>query len=373
MKILIVMNDYFAKSNGMSISTQRFVEQFKKNGHGVRVLSGSKNGQADYPLPEFKVPFFNSIIQKQGFSFAKVKKDVVNEALQWADVIHLEDPFYLSSYVAKLTKKMNKPLVGTFHLYAENMTYSLGLGVRPLNIFITWAFKHFVYKYCDYIICPTEAVKERLLRYNYKSKLSVISNGIIESSFAAKSEKPMEYKNKFIILSIGRYSVEKGQKILFEAIKKSKYADKIQLILAGKGPLENKYKKLSKNLKNETVFGFMSQEELKKTVSYSDLYVHCASVEVEGMSCMEAFANGLVPIIADSYLSSTKQYAIDNNNLYAENNADSLISRIEYFIENPDKREEYSKKYIEFAKGYNIENSAKKVLEIYSNLINKNK
>ena len=32
----------------------------------------------------------------------------------------------------------------------------------------------------------------------------------------------------------------------------------------------------------------------------SDLYVHAADVEIEAMSCMEAFAGGLVPVIANS-------------------------------------------------------------------------
>ena len=41
---------------------------------------------------------------------------------------------------------------------------------------------------------------------------------------------------------IGRYSNEKRQDVLIDAISKSKYADKIQLVLAGKGPEEKKYK-----------------------------------------------------------------------------------------------------------------------------------
>lgn len=39
MKILIVIDDYFNKSNGMSISTQRFVHELKKMGQDVRILS----------------------------------------------------------------------------------------------------------------------------------------------------------------------------------------------------------------------------------------------------------------------------------------------------------------------------------------------
>ncbi|WP_068267793.1 glycosyltransferase [Caviibacter abscessus] len=375
MKILIVMNEYFSKSNGMSISTQRFVEQFKKMGkeNEIRILAGSSKGTPDYPLPELIVPIFNSIIKKQGFSFAKVKKDVVYEAVEWADIIHLEDPFYLCSYTARVAKKMNKPCMGTFHLYAENMTYSVGLGwLRPANVLITWAFKHFVYEYCSDIQCPTEAVKERLIRYKYNSNLHVISNGIHKDSIVPRSEKPTQFKDKFVIISVGRYSVEKNQILLFEAIKKSKYADKIQLILAGKGPLENKYRKLSESLPNKAILEFMSQEQLRKTISYSDLYIHCANVEVEGMSCMEAFASGLVPLISNSYLSSTKQYALSENNLFKANDSDSLRDKIDYWIEHPEEKEEFSKKYIEFAKEYDIENSAKKLFEIFENLVNKN-
>ena len=45
---------------------------------------------------------------------------------------------------------------------------------------------------------------------------------------------------------------------------------------------------------------FMSKEELLDVIAFSDLYVHCAESEIEGMSCIEAFSAGLVPVIADS-------------------------------------------------------------------------
>lgn len=56
---------------------------------------------------------------------------------------------------------------------------------------------------------------------------------------------------------IGRLSNEKRQDLIFEAISKSKYSDKIQLVLAGKGPKYNKYKKLGEKLVNEPVISFL--------------------------------------------------------------------------------------------------------------------
>ncbi|URW73949.1 hypothetical protein [Lactobacillus kefiranofaciens] len=47
MKILFVIDDYFNRSNGMCISTQRFVGQYKKMGQDVRILSTNLGGQAD--------------------------------------------------------------------------------------------------------------------------------------------------------------------------------------------------------------------------------------------------------------------------------------------------------------------------------------
>lgn len=49
MNILIVCGEYFNQSNGLSLSTQRFVEQFKRLGDEVRVLSSDRGGKSEYP------------------------------------------------------------------------------------------------------------------------------------------------------------------------------------------------------------------------------------------------------------------------------------------------------------------------------------
>lgn len=369
MKILMVMNEYFAKGNGLSISTQRFVKELKNLGHDVKILSGNKNGISEFSLDELKIPIFQKIIDKQGFSFAKIDKKIVNEAIDWADIIHLQDPFFLSSYAGKRAKQINKPCVGTFHVYPENLTSSVNLfWCKPLNNLFMYLFKKYIYDYCSYIQCPTSHIKDRLEKYKYKSNLMVISNGILNDEIAkSKTENNSEL---FKILSIGRYSKEKRQNLIFKAVNQSKYKDKIQITLAGKGPLYEKYLKLSKILPNKTIFKFMTQEELKNCIDESDIYIHCANVEVEGMSCMESFAKGLVPIIANSELSSTKIYALTENNIFDGNDIIDLKNKIEYFIEHKEEKIELSKKYIEFSKELTVEKQTKKLVEMYKLAIN---
>ena len=363
MKILIVCGEYYNQSNGLSLSTQRFVEQFKKLGEEVKVLSSNHGGESEYSVPIIRLPLVDGIMEKQNYHFAKPVKETIEEALNWADLVHIEDPFPMSAKVASMAKEKGLPITATFHLYPENMTYSVPIfNFKLSNNNIMRVFKKAVYKYCYAIQCPTEKVRERLQDRRYISKLFVISNGIPESYIA----KDVIKKNNelFTIVSVGRYSREKDQKTLIKAIKMSKYKDQIKLILAGKGPLEKKYQKLVKDLPNEPVLKFYKQDELKDIIRNADLYVHCANVEIEGMGCMEAFAQGTVPIIADSRLSSTSTYALSKMNKYRSGRSKELANKIDYWYEHQDELYEYSQKYIDLAHTLTTEKSAVKVLKM---------
>ena len=210
-------------------------------------------------------------------------------------------------------------------------------------------------------------IANELKRHNYKSKITVISNGVSNNFKKIEVEKPDKLKDKFIILMIGRYSKEKRQDLIIEAIRKSKYEKNIQLILAGKGPWKEHLKKMSKGLTNKVIFNFYSQDELLKVINYSDLYIHASDAEIEAISCMEAFTCGLVPVISNNKLSATNQFALDDRSLFDAGNSESLREKIEYWIENPEEKKIQSKKYIEYAKQYNIENCVKKMEKIFFN------
>ena len=362
MKILIVCGEYFNKSNGLSISTQRFVKEFARL-EEVRVLSSDHGGVSDYSVPVMHIPLVDGIMDKQNYYFAKPDKDVVEEALSWADIVHIEDPFPLSVQVAKAAHKKGLPITGTYHLYPENMTASVPVfNFKLSNRNIMNVFRWGVYQYCYAIQCPTEKVRERLRSNGYKSKLYVISNGI-PTEFIAGA--PSTDKNRlFTIISVGRYSNEKDQKTLIRAVGVCRYAADIQLILAGRGPLEDEYKKLGEKLPNMPILRFYNQDDLRREIRRADLYVHCANVEIEGMGCMEAFAQGIVPVIADSKLSSTSEYALSESNQYEAGNLEDLVSKIEYWYEHRDGLYSVGCDYIELAKSLSIEKSAQKVLQM---------
>lgn len=85
-----------------------------------------------------------------------------------------------------------------------------------------------------------------------------------------------------------------------------------------------------------------------------DLYIHASDAEIEGISCMEALACGLVPVISDSERSATNQYALDERSLFKAGDAGSLAEKIDYWVSNPEERERMGKEYAHVGDGIRV-------------------
>lgn len=87
------------------------------------------------------------------------------------------------------------------------------------------------------------------------------------------------------------------------------------------------------------------------------------------MSCMEAFACGLVPVIADSPRSATPQFALDERSLFPAGDSLALARRIDWWIDHPAQRQEMEVRYAEHAKQYALERSIQLTEEMFRQAI----
>ena len=373
MKILLVCDQFFGANNGTTISAQRFSKELEKNGNEVKPLCAGRKDQGEFCLEVFHFPFFDGLVTSQGMTFAKVDKEIITKAVDWADVVHIYTPFALARTTINICLKKNKPFTGAFHVQPENITSSLHLvNSKFINRKLYSNFNKHVYRYCKHIHCPSNMIANELIKNGYKSKLHVISNGIDEDFKYVKREKDPEFKDKYLILNIGRFSIEKKQDVLIRAINLSKYADKIQLILAGQGPRKNNLEKLGKILKNKPIMNFYSKEDLIDIISKSDLYVHPANVEIEAIACMEAFAGGLVPIIAKSSISATSQFALNSNCLFTCGDERELAKKIDWWLDHESERKAWEIKYSNYAKEYSQSKCVLKIQEMFKKAIEEN-
>ena len=388
MKVLFVINSFYTKGNGLCASARRTVEKLKERGLDVKVLSAANpdpNGpQPDFVLESYHLPLFDPLVRKQGFLFAAADRKIIEKAIKWADVIHLEEPFSVEAKAAKIARRLNKPCTGTYHLHPENLFASVHLGnFKPFNMGLMSYWRKTVFNQCEIIQCPTENVRERLMRNKFKAELRTISNGLVLEDLMHIDKgnvKPKKLsKAKYTIITIGRYSVEKDLKTLLKAMKYSQHNQDIQLVIAGRGPQEGALKGLAKRLvrkgylKYEPVFGFYSLDELQAISAASDLYVHCAYIEVEGLSCMEAIQIGIVPIIAEGKTTATSQFAMNYMSRFKEKDPRDLAYKIDYWLDNDEKRIAEAKKYTSICEEYNIEDSIDSLIEMFKDAIRRRK
>ena len=368
MVITLIVDSYAQASNGTTMTTRRFAEVLMQHGHTVKIAASTvDNIEPDhaFELGVRKIPILYQVSKTQGFIFAKRNRKVLKKAIEGSDVVHFLLPFACQRSGKKLCDELGIPSTAAFHIQPENITSTLHMNnLQSVNNMIYRRFKKFYNKF-NHIHCPSSMIANQLIEHGYTANLHVISNGVSHAFVKKEVKKPESLRDKYIILMVGRYSIEKRQDLIIDAVLESKYESKIQIILAGKGPWEGHLKKLGESLTNPPIFGFYNEEELIDVINYSDLYVHASDAEIEAISCMEAFTCGLVPIISDSKISATNQFALDEHNLFEHGNHHSLKEKIEYYIEHPEEKMKRSLEYIEYAKQYSIDNCVKQLEEVF--------
>lgn len=381
MNIVIACDVLGKKNNGTSMASYNLINYLKSKGHDVTVVCSDyeKEGLEGFIIVD-KLnlgPILNPILEKNGVSLTKKSKknsSLMEPAIKDCDILHCMLPFSLGISACKLAKKYNKPVTAGFHCQAENVTSHFGvMNSKIINKAVYKVFNDKFYKYVDAIHYPTEFIRNDFEKIVGETNGYVISNGVNSYIKAINCEKPENLKDKFIILTTGRFAREKMQSVLINAISKSKYNDKIQLIMAGTGPDKQKLERLAnKKLVNKPIIKYFSRKEMIELLNYSDLYVHPAEIELEGIACLEACVCGLVPIVSDSERAATKNFALTENNKFKCNDAEDLAKKIDYWIEHPEEKASCKKQYIEYSAVFDqdecmgrMEKMMQDVIEIY--------
>ena len=99
-------------------------------------------------------------------------------------------------------------------------------------------------------------------------------------------------------------------------------------------------------------------------ISYSDLYVHTAEIEIESVACLEAICGGLLPVIANSPRSATRYFALTQNNLFQYDSPKDLAEKIDYWLEHEEEKNVCLEKYRDFSQKFSLEECMKKMEEM---------
>jgi len=311
------------------------------------------------------------------------------------DLAHLHNIYHqLSPSILPVLKKINVPVVMTLHdfkLLCPNYTFMrkeipceecqgkhfykavkykciknsyLKSAVCVLEMYLHKLSKIYL-KNIDCFIALSRFTQEKLVRYGLpQEKIKYLPNYVDVPEL-----KPDSVEEKYILF-LGRLSDKNG---IFHLIKAMRVLPAIKLKVAGEGEqkkLIQDYLRENK-MRNVEMVGFLTGEELKKTIINSaflvfpnNCYHNCP------MSILESFAYGKPAIGAN--LGSVPELIEDGINglLFEPGNVEDLAEKIKYLYHHPllaQKMGISARKKVE--EKYSEEEYYKKLLGIYDNLI----
>lgn len=391
--IAMVMDTIGTQGNGTSNSALQYAAELEAQGHTVRMVG---IGAPVYRARIHRIPLITWVASRQYMSFAQPSPELFDQAFKGADVVHIYLPFKFGREALVAARIRHIPVTAAFHLQPENITYSAGVRYVPgIPRFLYWLFKHWMYKHVTHVHVPTHLGAKLLKEHGYKNELHVISNGYRPIFFAKSAtraereaavlEENDDYSDlrkqlsvieegenpadvavrlpqRFRILASGRLANEKDHLTLIKAVGLSKYNDQIDVLIAGTGPLRNRLRRhAKKTLANPISIDFHANAAMPDFLRSGDLFVHPSIADLESVSVIEAMATGLVPVIADSPLSAAGQFSLCEQSSFPVEDAQALAERIDWWIEHPKERAQWSRTYAEHTlEHYSIQASVRK-------------
>lgn len=233
--------------------------------------------------------------------------------------IKMNNPFDLkaANELSKLCKKLDISLIHT-HYLRENYIALLSRFFRPkTKVVYTYHFileNNLIQRMANRILTHFEANiiavcnkgKEMMVSNWIKGeKIRVIFNGVDPRQWETKEASTIRQEfsipeDTYLLLSVSRFSIEKGHKFLINSIGQLKEITdrKFMCILAGDGPLleEVKQQVSDLGLKELVIFaGF--RKDVKNLIDGCNLHINSSECEALSIAITEALAAGM-PVIA---------------------------------------------------------------------------
>ncbi|MEK6793804.1 MAG: glycosyltransferase [Spirochaetota bacterium] len=373
MKIAMVV-DAYNKGNGGCVATMRLVEGLKKRGHEFNIVATKSLEKKNFfPVKGFYMPGTEESQANMDFQFGLADKNVLRKAFSDVDLVQIQFPFFLGHGAAKIARSMKKNVIGAYHVQPQNILGAMGKESRFFEFVIGKLFNFFLFNRVPLTQCPSQFAADHLRKSGCRKTLKVVSNGIPADYAAKKHARPKWFGDKLVLMNVGRHALEKRQTLLVEGVKRSKYADKIQLLLCGKGEMSETLIKNGAELPVKPFVQYVTHEEKLEYLNTADLYVHASMVELESLSCLEAIGCGLPCLIGDSRYSAAPQFALDKRFIFTFDDADSLAAKIDYWYEHRGELKTSRKKALEMAEKYRFEKCLDEMEAMYAEVLRTSK
>ena len=311
MNIGIFTDTYLPQINGVVSSIVTLEEQLKKQGHNVYIFTISHPQADDNKSYVYRIPSLPFVFLKDHRVGIIYSQKLVNRVKKLKlDIILSQTEFSLGFLAKLISKKLDVPMVHTYHTMYEEYMHYISKGVE----FSPELARKYSKMFCnsvDGIVAPTQKTKDLLLNYGVKKPIEVIPTGINFAPFSPSrytQEDIRTLKEQYhlpqdapTVLFVGRIAKEKSIDFVLDAFPEVvRHIPKAKFFIVGDGPETSNLKEQVRELQLEdsVIFaGLQPWATIGKFYQLGDVFVSASVSETQGLTFAEAMAAGL-PVVA---------------------------------------------------------------------------
>jgi glycosyltransferase involved in cell wall biosynthesis len=284
---------YLPTVNGVTYTVNTWRGRWAERGGQMNIIYPDSPDYApaagEHPVRGYEFPFYD------GF---RVGVPSIPEVAKQADLIHAHTPFLLGLTGRYLAKRIEVPIVASYHTptaeYADYLTSGrLASGLERVALaYETWYLNR-----VDRVIVPSRPTAAHLRAVGIETPIEVVQNGVdIEFFHPVETE---EFRTRHglpngpLVGYTGRHGFEKNLEAILDAV------DGIDatVVFGGDGPARDSLESRARQVDADVRFlGFLDREELPAFYTSLSAFAFPSPVETQGLVALEANACG-TPVV----------------------------------------------------------------------------
>lgn len=340
MKVALFTDSFLPGVGGTENVVLKLAMELSKN-HSVMVFAPDYHRpyEENLNLP-FKVVRATSIAftQNECWALPSITKKLKRALDEFKpDILHTHTIGMMAGFANSYGKKNNIPVVCTVHTKFKHCYKP----ILKLNVLVNILLWHVIKRAnkADRVCSVSNSMIPELISYGLKNKdVTIVRNGydLIEQ------QDDLKVKNeKFTILFVGLLADYKNLAFSLRALKilKERGVDFVFYVV-GRGPQEQKFKELTKDLDllDKVVFTgvITDKKKLDEFYSKSDLFLFTSIIDNDGLVLLEAAGKNTPSLVVEN-TGSAERFINDQTGFIVKNDEVAVADKIEELMSDREK------------------------------------
>jgi glycosyltransferase involved in cell wall biosynthesis len=300
LRIAVFTETFLPKIDGVVSILCQMLERLNEQGYKV-ILFGPEGGPAEYAGAEIvgvggpPLPFYPELR-------INIPRRRIWQRIQEfkPDLVHIVNPFFLGPFGLSYGRRLNVPMVASFHTHVPRYIRHYGGPVGGAMVEpLVWNYLRTLHNQAHLNLCPSTATLQDLRQQGFR-RVHWWKRGIDTQRFTpGPRDRAMRERlsggnpDDFLVLYVGRHSPEKNLEVIRDPLFRQ---PGVRLAMVGGGP---SHEQLRQHFRaTPTTFpGFLRGDDLVSAYRSADAFLFPSTTETFGLVALEAMACR-VPVIA---------------------------------------------------------------------------